>query len=192
MAVKLQAAKVLYCEVCSLPPEYCEYGPDFEKCKPWLIDHAPDVYPELAKIAAEKAATDGVEGLGLVDDNPSTSGAAGKEPAKEEVKRLPGGKVKKKEKPEVVVEKVTRNKRKSVTMVKGLETFGIKLGDAAKKLGKRFASGASVVKDATGKEQIDVQGDILFDFADFIRQSYPEIPSAAIFMIEEGRKVPAF
>jgi hypothetical protein len=25
-----------YCEVCSLPTEYCEFGPSFTKCKSWL------------------------------------------------------------------------------------------------------------------------------------------------------------
>lgn len=25
-----------YCEVCTLPTEYCEFGPSFSKCKTWL------------------------------------------------------------------------------------------------------------------------------------------------------------
>ena len=37
---------VLYCGVCGLPAEYCEFGPDFERCKPWLRAHAPGVYPD--------------------------------------------------------------------------------------------------------------------------------------------------
>ncbi|RVW52385.1 Translation machinery-associated protein 22 [Vitis vinifera] len=64
------------------------------------------------------------------------------------------------EKQEVIIEKVVRNKRKCITIVKGLDLFGVKLGDASKKLGKKFATGASVVKGPTDKEQIDVQGDI--------------------------------
>uniref|UniRef100_A0A2P2QBH8 DENR N-terminal domain-containing protein n=1 Tax=Rhizophora mucronata TaxID=61149 RepID=A0A2P2QBH8_RHIMU len=31
MAEKPQPVRVLYCPVCSLPAEYCEFGPDFEK-----------------------------------------------------------------------------------------------------------------------------------------------------------------
>ncbi|CAN7037633.1 unnamed protein product [Brassica rapa subsp. trilocularis] len=50
-----------------------------------------------------------------------------------------------KERQEVIIEKVVRNKRKCITIVKGLELFGIKLSDASKKLGKKFATGASVV-----------------------------------------------
>ncbi|XP_057537353.1 uncharacterized protein LOC130815040 isoform X3 [Amaranthus tricolor] len=109
----------------------------------------------------------------------------------EEVKRLPGGKVKKKDKKEVIIEKMVRNKRKCITTVKGLELFGVKLSDASKKLGKKFATGASVVKGPTEKEQIDVQGDIAYDIVEFITDTWPDVPETAIFFIEEGKKVPA-
>lgn len=49
MSEKPQPIRVLYCSVCSLPAEYCEFGPDFEKCKPWLIRNAPNLYPDLIK-----------------------------------------------------------------------------------------------------------------------------------------------
>lgn len=49
MAEKPQPVRMLYCGVCSLPPEYCEFGSDFEKCKPWLIQNVPDLYPNLLK-----------------------------------------------------------------------------------------------------------------------------------------------
>lgn len=26
--------------MCGLPPDFCEYGPDMEKCRPWLQQHA--------------------------------------------------------------------------------------------------------------------------------------------------------
>uniref|UniRef100_A0A0D3AIN7 SUI1 domain-containing protein n=1 Tax=Brassica oleracea var. oleracea TaxID=109376 RepID=A0A0D3AIN7_BRAOL len=67
------------------------------------------------------------------------------------------------ERQEVIIEKVVRNKRKCITIVKGLELFGIKLSDASKKLGKKFATGASVVK----------------------------VPGRSIFFIEDGKKVQA-
>ena len=58
---------------------------------------------------------------------------------------------------QVTIERATRNKRKCVTTVIGLDQFGVKLADASKKFGKKFACGASVTKDASNKEQIDVQ-----------------------------------
>ncbi|WOH11442.1 hypothetical protein DCAR_0830929 [Daucus carota subsp. sativus] len=187
MADKPQPVKVNYCGVCGLPAEYCEFGPDFEKCKPWLIRNAPDVYPDLIKDA--KDADDVTEQLQGTSVSDKASGPGSSKP--EEVKRLPGGKIKKKEKPEVIIEKVTRNRRKSITTVKGLELFGVKLSDASKKLGKKFATGASVVKGPTEKEQIDVQGDISFDVVDFITETWPDVPENAIYFIEDGKKVAA-
>ncbi|XP_073006920.1 translation machinery-associated protein 22-like isoform X2 [Typha latifolia] len=176
MAEKPQPVRVVYCGVCGLPAEYCEFGPDFAKCKD---------DKEVEK-AAEKLQAVGIGGGagGDVSGGASTS-------KQEEVKRLPGGKIKKKEKQEVVIEKIVRNKRKCVTVVKGLDLFGVKLSDASKKLGKKFATGASVVKGPTEKEQIDVQGDISYDIVEFITDTWPDVPESAIFFIEDGRKVAA-
>eukprot|EP00899_Mesostigma_viride_P002054 jgi/Mesvir1/1184/Mv17679-RA.1 len=214
--------EVLYCGECGLPPEYCEFGPNFEKCKPWLIENCPGLYPELgASQAAATTATaassgaaapaapaecreDDVEG-GMAQLSVSTpdgdagegapakgSKAAKEKPAADEdVVRLPGGKVKKKEKPEVVVELTTRNKRKHVTIVKGLDMFGVKLSEASKKFGKKFACGASVVKGPTEKDQIDVQGDFLLEITELIVQTYKEVPASSIFWVEDGKKRPA-
>ncbi|OMO67293.1 Translation initiation factor SUI1 [Corchorus capsularis] len=190
MAEKPQPVVVQYCKVCGLPAEYCEFGPEFDKCKPWLIQNAPDLYPDLLK--AENA-TEADKAADQLQSTSISSAAAGgsSEPKKEEVKRLPGGKIKKKERQEVIIEKVVRNKRKCITTVKGLDFFGVKLSDASKKLGKKFATGASVVKGPTDKEQIDVQGDISFDIVEFITDTWPDVPETAIFFIEDGKKVPA-
>ena len=40
----------------------------------------------------------------------------------------------------------------------GLETFGIKLAEASKLFGKKFASGASITKNPMEKDQIEVRG----------------------------------
>lgn len=194
MAEKPQPVRVLYCPICSLPAEYCEFGPDFEKCKPWLIKNAPELYPDLVREANEKESdkvSDQLQSVGISDGGGAGSTASGDTSSskKEEVKRLPGGKIKKKEKQEVIIEKVVRNKRKCITIVKGLDLFGVKLSDASKKLGKKFATGASVVKGPTEKEQIDVQGDISFDIVEFITDTWPDVPESAIFFIEDGRKV---
>ncbi|KAF8663252.1 hypothetical protein HU200_055861 [Digitaria exilis] len=183
-AEKPAPVRVLYCGVCGLPAEYCEFGPDFERCKPWLRAHAPGVYPEEL-IASSSSGGGGdkdvdkvgerLQGVGISDGSSSSAAGDASASKPEEVKRLPGGKVKKKEKQEVVIEKIVRNKRKCVTVVKGLELFGVKLSDASKKLGKKFATGASVVKGPTEKEQIDVQGDISYDIVEFITDTWPDV-----------------
>lgn len=196
MAEKPQPVCVLYCSICSLPAEYCEFGPDFEKCKPWLIQNVPNLYPDLIKEANDKEASKTAERLqsvGISDPDASASAISGgtSTSKQEEVRRLPGGKIKRKEKQEIVIEKVVRNKRKCVTIVKGLELFGVKLSDASKKLGKKFATGASAVKGPTEKEQIDVQGDISYDIVEFITETWPDVPETAIYFIEDGKKVAA-
>ncbi|RRT43003.1 hypothetical protein BHE74_00059323 [Ensete ventricosum] len=122
MAEKPQAVRVLYCGVCGLPAEYCEFGPDFEKCKPWLRRHAPDLYPDLllkeenetdADKAARQLQSVAISGSGDGDSSSAPSGMnkhSGLESGiwgdsvcwsasaskQDEVKRLPGGKIKKK------------------------------------------------------------------------------------------------
>jgi density-regulated protein DRP1 len=47
-SVLLPRRKVIYCGACGMPPEYCEYGPNFEThCDPWLKKHHPDLRKEL-------------------------------------------------------------------------------------------------------------------------------------------------
>lgn len=44
----LQPVAVIYCGKCGMPPEYCEYGPDFEShCDPWLRKNHPDLHSTL-------------------------------------------------------------------------------------------------------------------------------------------------
>ena len=39
--------KVEYCGECSMPPEYCENGPCFDKCQEWLKENLPEIYDKL-------------------------------------------------------------------------------------------------------------------------------------------------
>jgi density-regulated protein DRP1 len=42
--------EVIYCGKCGMPPEYCQYGPDFEThCDPWLERHHPELHAALAE-----------------------------------------------------------------------------------------------------------------------------------------------
>lgn len=106
-------------------------------------------------------------------------------------KRLPGGKVKKKQKAQVIVQTQVRQKNKSITTVTGLELFGVKLSDASKLFGKKFACGASVTKSPTGSEQIDMQGDFQFQLPDLMIKNYGKsnsITQGDIFIINESKK----
>lgn len=57
----LKPVQVIYCGECGMPPEFCEYGPDFEShCNPWLKKNHPELHAKLkllrgtSVVAAEK------------------------------------------------------------------------------------------------------------------------------------------
>jgi hypothetical protein len=93
----------VYCGVCSLPPEYCEFQPSVAKCKDWL----------------EQADNKIFAGLELTDKQQKTT-------EKHEAKqaRL----MEKKMQSKVLIKRIERGKRKYVTGVFGLEVFGIEYG----------------------------------------------------------------
>jgi density-regulated protein DRP1 len=73
--------------------------------------------------------------------------------------------------------------------VLGLDLFGIKLADAAKKFGKKFACGASVIKDqGSNKEQIDVQGDCMDEMAEFICKEWKDVTLDDIKCVDKDKK----
>lgn len=45
----------------------------------------------------------------------------------------------------------------------------------AKKFAGKYACGSSVVKDNTGYEEIDIQGDFVDDLIDYIPKEFPEV-----------------
>lgn len=77
----------------------------------------------------------------------------------------------------------------------GLERFGVKLADASKLFGKKFAAGASITKSPTEQEQIEVQGDFRDKAAELIVKQYGKdhgIKKSHIFVIENKKKEPFF
>lgn len=55
----LDRINVIYCDKCGMPPEYCEYGPDFESvCNPWLQKTHPEMYATLKKLRGDVNTSD--------------------------------------------------------------------------------------------------------------------------------------
>lgn len=107
LSSNMDPVSVVYCPKCTLPPEYCEHGPCFEQCLPWILKNFPQV------LSDEMLATM----LGEVD-------VAEEEKPK---KKNKGPKLKKSVevatgKTQVVIAKVQRQKRKFITAVAGLDT----------------------------------------------------------------------
>ena len=84
-----------------------------------------------------------------------------------------------------------RNKRKYVTAVHGLEAFGIDLKKVAKQFASKFATGASVTKNAQGLDEIVVQGDVSDEILEMIEDGVgllKGIPVDNVEIVEEKKK----
>ncbi|CAK9057963.1 Density-regulated protein (DRP), partial [Durusdinium trenchii] len=186
--------EIVHCPVDGMPPEYCEYLPTFMACLDWLETHFPNlvlttkkgvtVAEFAAQVRAENEGAEGAEAAGAASK--SKRGGAGMP------NKARGGKKGKKGEPGVTIERSQRQKRKYVTSVIGLDTFDVKLKEAAKKLGRRFACGASVNKTADGRQSIDIQGDCIYDLPELLLEYFPAVQKDKITLINEGKKSKAF
>ncbi|KAH8432525.1 putative RNA binding protein Tma22 [Aspergillus melleus] len=178
-----QAKHVVYCGVCTLPAEYCEFGGTAKKCEEWLKDNHPDMYQQLY---SEEALSSNLSNLSV-----SVRERAAKDAAKKEAKAAlaEARDAERKAASKVLIKRVERNKRKHVSVITGLEVYGLENKKIAKELGKKFATGSSVTKSAAGTEEITVQGDVSDDVKDWLLEVYgKEIPEANIELIEDKKK----
>mmetsp|Transcript_14411 Transcript_14411/g.40953 ORF Transcript_14411/g.40953 Transcript_14411/m.40953 type:complete len:252 (-) Transcript_14411:85-840(-) len=243
---ELQATIVIYCKKCGMPPEYCEYGPDFEEyCDPWLKKNHPQLRSKLAALRrgdgdddAEDAAAatkqpwtveerlvafyekyqpdklDNVPTIlekyagkeeklfvalvkkyGPEPEDPYEAESDDEEGVAEDMESLNVGDAKKRRgvkakkgsvvETRVIIQKITRQKRKATTVVIGMETIpGIKLKDASKTFSKRFA-GSSSVKDGPKGKEIIIQGDHMEDVAEMLVSKF-KVPGSAVFLDIDG------
>ncbi|CCG80705.1 Translation machinery-associated protein 22 [Taphrina deformans PYCC 5710] len=159
----------IYCGVCSLPPEYCEFQPTIAKCKEWLEAHHDDLFQKL------------FAGVELTEKQQKTTEKHEAKQKRAEEKKMQS---------KVLIKRIERTKRKYVTGVFGLEVFGIDLKAAAKKFANKFATGASVSKNNQNQDEIIVQGDVSDEIFDFITEEkfFKAVPEDNIDCIEEKRK----
>lgn len=88
---------------------------------------------------------------------------------------------------QVFIKRVERNKRKFVTAVSGLEAHGMDLKKVAKEWGKKFATGSSVTKTASGGEEVVVQGDNSDEIFDWV-VDVAGVPEDNVECIEDKKK----
>uniref|UniRef100_A0A2K5RQS7 Density-regulated protein n=1 Tax=Cebus imitator TaxID=2715852 RepID=A0A2K5RQS7_CEBIM len=140
--------QVLYCGVCSLPTEYCEYMSDVANCRQWLEKNFPNEFANLTVENSPKQETGISEG----------QGTAGEEEEKKKQKRGRRKDLTRK----VTIANIPRAKKKHVTTVCGLATFEIDLKEAQRFFAQKFFCSASV----TGEDEIIIQGDFTDDIID--------------------------
>ena len=92
---------------------------------------------------------------------------------------------------QVTIRRIERTKRKHVTTIHGLEAFSIDLKKAAKQLAGRFATGASVTKNAQGFDEIVVQGDVSEEIMEILENGegiLKGVPIANVEIVEDKKK----
>ena len=244
----LSRREVIYCGACGMPPEYCEYGPDFEShCDPWLRKKHPELHAELSEkrgaIAKKDTAT---EKEGEKPPRPSQPWSTeqrltafykkyvpekvdsvpallekyagkedklfqalvqkyGEEPkdpyfsdSDDEEEDAPvAGRSKRRgasaqkeavTSTRVVIQSIAQKRKRHITIVQGMETV-MKLKDASKAFSKRFAGSSSVKDNAKGEKEIIIQGDHMYEVAEFIVDKFG-VNESDVFLDVDGEIVP--
>lgn len=104
--------------------------------------------------------------------------------SRDESKKLDKEEAKRK-KARVIITMETRNKRKAITHIRGMELFGLDLKKIAKRMAGKYACGCSVTKNPQGQDEIVIQGDFVDDLLEFIPEEYPEVPDEQIDYVEK-------
>ncbi|KAL7282705.1 density-regulated protein DRP1 [Trametes coccinea BRFM310] len=177
--------EVLYCQVCSFPVEYCEFGSSLTRCKEWLQKTDSQLYD---KYYSEEALQAKIGTLSLEAQEKLEKDTAKKE-AKAEAKAETA--LKKKMASQITIKRIERNKRKHVTAIHGLENFDVDLKKAAKFFAQKFATGASVTKNPQGLDEIVVQGDVSGEIVEMIEDGVgllKGVPKENVVEVEEKTK----
>lgn len=106
--------------------QYCEYYPDYEKCKAWLEKNLPD---EFSKVKIGDATTEDAAG----EDKKKSQRRGGKGMMKAKKTKEDGPK-------KVCVSRAPRGKKKSVTVVTGLSTFGMFLFNSRRSISNNLST----------------------------------------------------
>ncbi|CCD23952.1 Tma22p NDAI_0C02920 [Naumovozyma dairenensis CBS 421] len=168
--------EVVYCGVCSYPPEYCEFTGKLKRCKVWLKENHPDLY---TKLYGESDAADVDIVAGKLAE--SSIGEAREEKLEKDLLKLQTKEenreqreLAKKLASKVIIKREARTKRKYIIAISGLEVFEIDMKKLAKTFASKFATGCSVSKNAEKKEEVIVQGDVLEEVEAYIHSLLKE------------------
>lgn len=168
--------EVVYCGVCSYPPDYCEFSGKLKRCKVWLQENHPDLYSKLYgnDVAGGDEGDKEVE-VAATKLAESSIGEAREEKLEKDLLKLQAKQesreqreLAKKLASKVTIKREARTKKKFVVAISGLEVFEIDMKKLAKTFASKFATGCSVSKNAEKKDEIVIQGDVMEEVETYI------------------------
>ncbi|CCH62526.1 hypothetical protein TBLA_0H02420 [Henningerozyma blattae CBS 6284] len=157
---------VLYCGVCTYPIEYCEFSGKLKRCKKWLLDNHPDIYPKYYSNDSKDDELPAVDSSIGVEREEKLEKSLKKLELKEENKEK--RELEKKLSSKIIIKRESRTKRKSIVVISGLEILEIDMKKLAKTFASKFATGCAVSKNAEKKDDIVIQGDVLDQMDSYI------------------------
>ncbi|GAV55863.1 hypothetical protein ZYGR_0AZ00340 [Zygosaccharomyces rouxii] len=167
--------EVVYCGVCTYPPEYCEFSGKLKRCKIWLQENHAELYEKL--YSDEDADVEGVSGK-LAE---SSIGEKREEKLEKDLLKMQAKQesreqreLAKKLSSRIVIRREARTKRKSIVAISGLEVFEIDMKKLAKTFASKFATGCSVSKNAEKKDEIVIQGDVMGEVENYLHSILAE------------------
>lgn len=162
--VKLAPIVVNYCPHCTFPAEMCEFSGVLEKCKPWL----EEVMEQEAAAALEER---GRKQKGIGED-----AAHGPRPGRKAVDMR------------VTLQLKPRMKGKYLTLVGGLNNYGVDIKLAAHQFKKRFSCGTSVTESPGQPTIIEIQGDVIAQLQEMLPKDPFNICEANIVVLDPAKK----
>lgn len=195
---------VTMCPIDGLPVEYSEYGKKFKAALPWLLENCPELYLQtFEKTVAEHCGeTESSVNQRNEGGDPVAETATSEKPvdlsdpraAKKAAKKIAKAEATARKEaqakshhvgPRVLITMKRRNKRKFTVNIGGLELFGVKLKEAAKKFSKKFACSSTVTKNDTGEKEVVMQGDFSQDLGKVISEMFPSVPFDSIYFTDK-------
>ncbi|KAA0166493.1 hypothetical protein FNF28_03134 [Cafeteria roenbergensis] len=184
------ALEVVYCGVCGMPTEYCEYGSTIDRCEAWRKANCPTEGGAAAAAASGAGDADDEEGGAEADEEADAKAEAEASEAAAAGATGKGAKKKVGEAKVVIQSKQVKGRKKWLTMVVGVELFDVKLKDLKKSLSSKFAASASITENAKGTKMVQVGGEVAEEAALFIVQEYG-IPATRVFVLQGKKAVSA-
>lgn len=181
---------VVYCGVCSFPPEYCEFSGKLRRCKIWLCENNEELFN---KLYSDTSTHDLVNKL-----QNSSIGEAREEKLEKDLKKLEARQdakeqreLAKKLSSKVTIKREARTKKKSMVVISGLEIFEIDMKKLAKTFASKFATGCSVSKNVEKKEEIILQGDLINEVDMYINSLLQEkgLTNVKVERIDSVKKI---
>lgn len=152
MEDEIKITETVYCNVCTLPVQFCQFTKTFEECKKALKKQNSEAFAELYPEEVEEECSE-------------ESSEASETVAVDHTKKH-----------KITIQKAIRSKTKGCTYIEYLQDYDIDLKEFSQKAKKKFGCGSGLIKFETlptkYQEVVEIQGDIRDQIIEWIGKEY--------------------